>query len=79
MDQGYYPEGIITPVTYKELENDITIMKELGFNTLRKHIKVEIPYFYYLCDKHGMLVLQDFVNNGKYNFFFLTALPTLGM
>jgi beta-galactosidase/beta-glucuronidase len=79
LDQGYYPEGIITPVTYKQLENDIITMKELGFNTLRKHIKVEIPYFYYLCDKHGMLVLQDFVNNGKYNFFFLTALPTIGM
>lgn len=79
LDQGYYPEGIITPVTYKQLEDDITTMKELGFNTLRKHIKVEIPYFYYLCDKHGMLVLQDFVNNGKYSFFKLTALPTIGM
>ena len=54
-------------------------MKDLGFNTLRKHIKVELPYFYYLCDKYGMLVFQDFVNNGKYNFFIKTALPTIGL
>lgn len=79
LDQGYYPEGIITPVTYDSLKFDILTMKELGFNTLRKHIKVELPYFYYLCDKYGMLVFQDFVNNGKYNFFIDTALPTIGL
>ena len=79
LDQGYYPEGIITPVSYDAYEFDILTMKELGFNTLRKHIKVELPYFYYLCDKHGMLVFQDFVNNGKYNFFKDTALPTIGL
>ena len=79
LDQGYYPEGIITPVSYESYEFDILTMKELGFNTLRKHIKVELPYFYYLCDKHGMLVFQDFVNNGKYNFFKDTALPTIGL
>lgn len=79
LDQGYYPEGIITPSSYKSLENDVLFMKELGFNTLRKHIKLELPYFYYLCDKHGMLVLQDFINNGKYNFIIQTALPTIGL
>ena len=79
LDQGYYPEGIITPVTYDSLKFDILTMKELGFNTLRKHIKVELPYFYYLCDKYGMLVFQDFVNNGKYSFFIDTALPTIGL
>ena len=79
LDQGYYPEGIITPVTYDSLKFDILTMKELGFNTLRKHIKIELPYFYYLCDKYGMLVFQDFVNNGKYNFFIDTALPTIGL
>ncbi len=78
LDQGYYPEGISTPISYDDYEFDILAMKNLGFNTLRKHIKVEMPYFYYLCDKHGMLVLQDFVNNGKYSFFTLTALPTIG-
>lgn len=79
LDQGYYPEGISTPVSYKTIEKDILTMKELGFNTLRKHLKIEIPYFYYLCDKLGMLVLQDFVNNGKYNFITQTAIPTLGL
>ena len=79
LDQGYYPEGIITPVTYDSLKFDILTMKELGFNTLRKHIKVELPYFYYLCDKYGMLIFQDFVNNGKYSFFIDTALPTIGL
>lgn len=79
LDQGYYPEGIITPITYDSLKFDVLTMKELGFNTLRKHIKIELPYFYYLCDKYGMLVFQDFVNNGKYNFFIDTALPTIGL
>ena len=79
LDQGYYPEGIITPITYDSLAFDVLTMKELGFNTLRKHIKVELPYFYYLCDKHGMLVFQDFVNNGKYSFFIDTVLPTIGL
>lgn len=79
LSQGYYPEGIVTTPTYDLIEYDIKTIKELGFNTLREHIKVEIPYFYYLCDKYGIIVLQDFVNNGKYNFLFLTALPTIGI
>lgn len=78
LSQGYYPEGIITPPTYHLLEYDIKTMKELGFNTLREHIKIELPYFYYLCDKYGMLVIQDFLNTGKYNFLSQTALPTIG-
>ena len=54
-------------------------MKELGFNTLRKHIKVEPEQFYYDCDRLGMLVMQDMVNNGHYSFFRDTALPTVGL
>ena len=77
LDQGYYPDGIYTPHSYNEYEKDILRMKELGFNTLRKHIKIEPLYFYYLCDKHGMLIIQDFVNNGGYNFIRDTALPTI--
>ena len=53
-------------------------MKKLGFNTLRKHIKVEPEEFYYQCDKLGMIVWQDMVNNGDYSFFRDTALPTVG-
>ena len=77
LDQGYYPDGIYTPHSYKEYERDILRMKELGFNTLRKHIKIEPLYFYYLCDKYGMLVIQDFVNNGNYSFLRDTVLPTV--
>jgi hypothetical protein len=54
-------------------------MKRLGFNTLRKHIKVEPEEFYYQCDKLGMIVFQDMVNNGDYGFFRDTALPTVGI
>ena len=52
-------------------------MKSLGINTLRKHIKIEPEIFYYECDKAGMLVMQDMVNNGSYNFIRDTAIPTV--
>ena len=54
-------------------------MKRLGFNTLRKHIKVEPEQFYYDCDRLGMVVFQDMVNNGHYSFLRDTALPTVGL
>lgn len=54
-------------------------MKRLGFNTLRKHIKVEPEEFYYQCDRLGMIVWQDMVNNGSYSYFRDTALPTVGI
>ncbi len=78
LDQGYYPEGIYTPISPKCIENDILLAKSLGFNTLRKHIKIEHELFYYYCDLYGMIVFQDMVNNGKYSFFHDTALPTVG-
>ena len=79
LDQGYYSDGIYLPAQPEEYERDILRMKELGFNLLRKHIKVEPEHFYYYCDKHGMLVMQDMVNNGGYSFLRDTALPTIGM
>ena len=79
LDQGYYSDGIYLPATPKGFEFDILSMKKLGFNMLRKHIKIEPQLFYYYCDKYGMLVFQDMVNSGKYNFFIDTALPTIGM
>lgn len=79
LDQGYFSDGIYTPATPEGYEFDILKMKELGFNMLRKHIKVEPELFYYYCDKHGMAVFQDFVNSGKYNFIIDTALPTVGL
>jgi len=58
---------------------DILEMKKLGFNMLRKHIKIEPELFYYYCDKYGMVVFQDMVNSGGYSFFIDTALPTVGL
>ena len=79
LDQGYYSDGLFTPASEENFENDILQMKALGFNTLRKHIKVEPEQFYYLCDKLGMVVFQDMVNNGRYSFLRDTALPTIGL
>ncbi len=79
LDQGYFPDGIFMPPSAQGFEDDILRMKELGFNMLRKHIKIEPKIFYYYCDKHGMAVFQDMVNNGRYSFIYDTALPTLGL
>lgn len=77
LDQGYWPDGIFTPATAEAFEYDILQMKKCGFNMLRKHIKLEPDIFYYLCDKLGMAVFQDFINSGKYSFIIDTALPTV--
>jgi beta-galactosidase/beta-glucuronidase len=77
LDQGYYPDGIFMPATEDGYLDDIKMTKSLGFNMLRKHIKIEPMIFYYLCDKHGVAVFQDMVNNGKYSFFKDTVLPTV--
>ena len=79
LDQGYWPDGLFTPATPECYASDILAMKKLGFNVLRKHIKVEPEEFYYQCDKLGMIVFQDMVNNGTYRFFRDTALPTVGL
>ncbi len=78
LDQGYWSDGGMTPADPACFEEDILRMKSLGFNTLRKHIKIEPQLFYYYCDKLGMLVMQDMVNNAHYSFLRDTALPTLG-
>ncbi len=79
LDQGYWPEGLLTPPSPESYKEDILAMKALGFNTLRKHIKVEMEEFYYQCDRLGMIVWQDMVNNSDYNFLRDTALPTAGI
>ena len=77
LDQGYWSDGLYTPPTPESFEEDILAMKALGFNTLRKHIKIEPELFYYACDRLGMIVFQDMVNNGQYRFVHDTLLPTL--
>ncbi|MBR6709579.1 MAG: glycoside hydrolase family 2 [Clostridia bacterium] len=79
LDQGYFSDGIFTPASPEGYADDILAMKALGFNTLRKHIKVEPEQFYYDCDRLGMIVFQDMVNNGDYSFLRDTALPTVGI
>ena len=79
LDQGYFSDGIYLPASPEGFRYDIRTMKSLGFNTLRKHIKIEPDIFYYECDKQGMIVFQDMVNSGKYSFLLDTALPTVGM
>lgn len=79
LDQGYFPEGIFTPNAESVYEDDIRRLKALGINTIRKHIKIEPECFYEACDRLGMLVFQDMVNNGKYSFIRDTAFPTIGL
>lgn len=79
LDQGYFKDGIFLPTQESGYDNDIQNMKDLGFNMLRKHIKIEPDYFYYACDKLGMLVMQDMVNSGEYSFLRDTVLPTIGL
>ena len=78
LDQGYWPDGIYTPPSPDCYRQEILAMKRMGFNTLRKHIKVEPEEFYYQCDKLGMFVFQDMVSNGDYSYLKDTILPTLG-
>jgi beta-galactosidase/beta-glucuronidase len=59
LDQGYWPDGLYTAVTDEALKYDIQIHKDMGFNMVRKHVKVEPQRWYYWCDKLGLLVWQD--------------------
>ncbi len=78
LDQGYFADGIYLPASPEGYKWDILTMKRLGFNMLRKHIKIEPELFYYYCDKYGMIVFQDMVNSGKYSYIRDTVMPTIG-
>ena len=77
LDQGYWPDGLYTAPSDEALIFDISKAKELGFNMIRKHIKIESPRWYYHCDRLGMIVWQDMVNGGTtYASPLVTWLPT---
>lgn len=80
LDQGYWSDGGLTPTTDEAMIFDISEMKRLGFNMLRKHIKVEPLRWYYHCDRLGMIVWQDMVSGGEHiDNFLVGVLPNLGL
>lgn len=73
LDQGYWPDGLYTAPSDEALIYDIQTAKAMGFNLLRKHIKVEPMRWYYHCDRLGMMVWQDMPSGGgKYRFSTIT-------
>ncbi len=62
LDQGWWPDGLLTPPSEKAMIYDLVKLKEMGFNTLRKHIKVEPEQYYYYADSLGLMVWQDMVS-----------------
>ena len=78
LDQGYWPGSLMTPPSDEALVWDITQAKRLGFNTIRKHEKIECARWYYHCDRLGMAVWQDMPHGGeRVNALLQTYLPTV--
>lgn len=65
LDQGWWPDGLYTAPHPEALKYDIIQAKKMGFNMLRKHVKIEPELWYYYCDQLGMLVWQDMPNGDK--------------
>ena len=78
LDQGYWPDGLYTAPSDEALIYDIAAMQKLGFNMMRKHIKIEAARWYYHCDRMGMIVWQDMVSGGDhYSLPLVCYFPTL--
>lgn len=78
LDQGYWPDGLMTAPCDKAFIYDIDLAKRTGFNMLRKHIKIEARRWYYHCDRLGMIVWQDMVSGGTaYHMPLVCYLPTV--
>ena len=74
LDQGWWPDGLLTPPSEEAMAYDIGLLKDVGFNMMRKHIKVEPRRYYALCDRIGLMVLQDMPSGGgdrvkRYGFY----------
>ena len=77
LDQGYWPDGLLTAPCDEAFVYDIELAKKTGFNMIRKHIKIEPLRWYYHCDRLGMIVWQDMVNGGTtYNMPWVCYMPT---
>ncbi|MBQ8685984.1 MAG: glycoside hydrolase family 2 [Clostridia bacterium] len=79
LDQGYFSDGMLTYPSDEAALDELTMLKNMGFNTVRKHIKIEPMRWYYHCDRLGLVVWQDFVSGGgEYKFSHIALLPFLG-
>ncbi|MGQ8335469.1 sugar-binding domain-containing protein [Sunxiuqinia sp. A32] len=65
LDQGWWPDGLLTPPSAEAMRYDMEVLKDMGFNMLRKHIKVEPWTYYYYADSLGLLIWQDMVSGFK--------------
>ena len=80
LDQGYFPDGGLTPPSDEAMIYDIEFAKSAGFNCLRKHIKIEPMRWYYHCDRLGIIVWQDMINGGgPFSKWYHIIAPTLGI
>ena len=80
LDQGYYHKGLYTPESNECMYKDVLTAKNLGYNMLRKHIKVEPLLWYYYCDVLGVLVWQDMINGGaKYKPYRIMLAPFINL
>ena len=79
LDQGYYPDGYLTPPSNEAMEFDVKTVKECGYNMLRKHIKIEPMLWYHYCDVNGIIVWQDMVNGGGSYGLEVSAIPFVGI
>ena len=68
LDQGYFPDGNLTPPSDEAIKKDVELTKEMGFNGARKHQKLEDPRYHYWCDRLGLLVWSEAANAYQYSF-----------
>ena len=67
LDQGFWPDGIYTPGSVDEIKKDVDLIKAAGFNGVRKHQKIEDPYFYHYCAQVGLLVWAEMPSAYNYD------------